>query len=296
MTTKSRNIVLIADDFAISEGVSAGIARLGEARRISGASALVTLARWPHDGLRLAGLRTQIAVGLHVNLTLGTPLGRLPRLAPEGRLPSVGTLIWRALARQLDRQEVEAEIARQLERFTEITGSRPDFIDGHQHTHALPVVREALISAILHFYRNACCKPLVRLPADTAGSVLSRPGARAKAVVLTGLSAGFARVLASARIPANDSFAGVSGFGSSAAHVRRDLSSALHGARGLHLVMCHPGVPSEELAALDPITTRRAAELEVLAQDNVATPHICHPCREGGDGLIDWSQVALGAR
>lgn len=292
----SRNIVLIADDFAISEGVSAGIARLGAARRISGTSALVTLARWPHDGLRLAGLRPQIALGLHVNLTLGPPLGPMPRLALEARLPTIGTLAGKALARRLDRHEVEAEISRQLVRFTEVTGSRPDFIDGHQHVHAMPVVREALISAILHFYRDARCKPLVRIPADAAGSLLSRAGARPKALLLAGLSAGFAKALAAARIPANDGFAGVSGFGSSTAHVRRDLSSALQGARGLHLVMCHPGVSSEELAALDPITTRRAAELEVLSHDNVLTPRICHPRRDSADGSIDWHYVAAGLR
>ncbi len=297
MTAAARNVLLIADDFAISEGVSEGIAQLAKTRRISGTSALVTLARWRQDGPRVAALRPDIATGLHVNLTLGAPLGPMPRLAPEGKLPPIATVIGLALTGRLDRSELEAEIGRQLAQFTEITGHRPDFIDGHQHAHALPVVREALISALLRFYGDAQHKPLVRVPTDSLGAVLTRPGARAKAMLLTGLSAGFARALAAARLPANDSFAGVTGFGSSIADVQRDFCSALHGAGRLHLVMCHPGVPSDELAALDPITIRRAAELEVLADDdNVLSERLLHPHREGTDGTIDWGRIAAGLR
>lgn len=296
MTAAALHVLLVADDFAISEGVSEGIARLGQARRISGTSALVTLGRWLQDGPMLAALRSDIAAGLHVNLTLGAPLGPMPGLAPDGVLPEIGTLVRRAVMRRVDGTEVEAEIGRQLAQFAEIVGHRPDFIDGHQHAHALPIVREALISAVLRFYRNARCMPLVRVPADTLSTLLTRSGARAKAMVLAGLSAGFAKSLAVAGLPANDGFAGVTGFGASIADVQGDLDAALRGAGGLHLVMCHPGVPSEELAALDSITLRRAAELDVLAHDNVLTRHICHPPRDGVDGLIDWSRVAAGVR
>lgn len=294
MSAGSRNIVLIADDFAISEGVSEGIAQLAHARRLSGTSALVTLPRWLRDGVELAALRDHVAIGLHVNLTLGAPLGPMRGLAPSRVLPDIGTLIKGALTRRIDQDEVEAEISRQLVHFADITGHKPDFIDGHQHTHALPVIRGALIAAVARFYRDGMHKPLIRVPGDTLRVIMSRPGARAKALLLAGLSAGFSSTLATAGLPANDSFAGVTGFGASDADVRRDLAAAAQGSGRLHLVMCHPGQPSAELAELDPITTRRAAELAVLAQDNVLSPRLWHPDRHGADGAIDWQQLAAG--
>lgn len=296
MTAAARNILLIADDFGISEGVSDGIAQLGKAHRISGTSALVTLARWPQDGRRLADLRNDMAVGLHINLTLGAPLGPLPKLAPGGILPPIGVLARKSVAGRLDHAELDGEISRQLARFTEITGHKPDFIDGHQHVHALPVVRDALISAIMRFYGATRFKPLVRVPTDSLSTLLARPRARSKALVLAALAAGFAKRLGTAGLPFNDSFGGVTGFGSSTADVQRDLSSSLVGAGRLHLVMCHPGVPSDELAAIDPITTRRAAELDVLSLDNELSPYLCQPRRDGADGAIDWAPLTSGER
>ncbi len=286
----SRNIVLIADDFAISEGVSAGIAQLARAHRISGTGAIVTLERWRTDAAQLAALRSDIAIGLHVNLTLGAPLGPMPWLAPAGELPKLSGIIARALAHRIDRAEVQDEIGRQLACFQELTGYAPDFIDGHQHVHALPMVREALIAALNRHYGDIPHKPLVRVPADRIASISARGTSRLKAAVLTALSAGFAGDLRRASLPANDSFAGVSGFGAGEADVERDLEAATRAMGRLHLVMCHPGVPTPELAALDPITTRRAAELAVLSRDNALTSRLCHFERVGADGQIDWAR------
>ncbi|KAB2849833.1 MAG: ChbG/HpnK family deacetylase, partial [Hyphomicrobiaceae bacterium] len=52
----AHEVLLCADDYAISAGVSRGIAELAEARRISAASAIVTLPRWVDDGPALAAL------------------------------------------------------------------------------------------------------------------------------------------------------------------------------------------------------------------------------------------------
>ncbi len=286
----ARNVLLIADDFAISDGVSLGIAQLAKERRISGTSALVTLERWHADAPQLAALRCDIAIGLHVNLTLGAPLGAMPSLAPKRELPHLSALIARALARQIDRAEVEAEISRQLQHFIGETGHAPDFIDGHQHVHALPVVRDALIAAILRHYRKRSFVPLVRVPGDRFGAIAARKRARMKGFVLGTLAAGFANALQRAGLPANDSFAGVAGFGATEADVERDLAAATQHAGRLHLVMCHPGHPTIELAGLDPITTRRAAELAVLSRDNPLSAQLCRLERRGADGTIDWAR------
>jgi len=290
------DILLVADDFGLSEGVTSGISKLATARRISGTSALVTLPRWRQDGARLAQLRGDVAIGLHFNLTLGAPLGTMASLAPSGQLPDIGTLVRSAVLGRIDRGEVAAEAERQLRRFEDGCGFKADFIDGHQHAHALAGVREGLITAIGNVYRDAPSKPLVRVPADRALALLQRPGARGKALMLAMLASGFSKSLAAAGLPFNTSFAGVTGFADKEAGVRHDLDAAANAARGgLHLVMCHPGVPDAELAALDPITTRRAVELDILASDNVLTARLYHPVR-GADGTIDWRLAGAAVR
>ncbi len=65
---------------------------------------------------------------------------------------------------------------------------------------------------------------------------------------------------------------------------------ARRAASGFHLVMCHPGVPSRELAALDPITERRSLELAFLGRDNPITPRLWLPTRSADGPVIDWRQ------
>lgn len=287
-------IVLVADDFAVSDGVSSGIERLARQRRISGTSAIVTLPRWPMDGARLAALRSDIAIGLHINLTLGEPLGTMASLAPAGELPPIGTLVARALARRLDEQEISAEITRQIDAFTLATGHFPDFIDGHQHAHALPVVRIALRNSLLARFADAAAKPLVRVPSDHLRAHLGRGIAAGKAIALSALSAGFANVVRRAGFPTNDTFAGVTSFAADAADVAADLDAAALAPGRLHLVMCHPGIPTDELAARDRILDRRATELSVLGQDNALTTRMWHPRRNSSGPVIDWTAVREG--
>jgi predicted glycoside hydrolase/deacetylase ChbG (UPF0249 family) len=64
-------------------------------------------------------------------------------LAPDGRLPSFAGLV---LAGRIDSRSIHAELAAQYDRFAEALGAAPDFVDGHQHVHFLPVARDWLRS------------------------------------------------------------------------------------------------------------------------------------------------------
>lgn len=291
MTSRRRNIVLVADDFAISDGVCDGIEQLARGRRLSGTSAIVTLPRWTEDGRRLTALRQFISIGLHINLTLGTPLGAMLSIAPTGVLPSLKSLVAAAMLRRIDRNELAAEIERQLDRFEAGTGHKPDHIDGHQHVHALPVVRDALTEVLQRRYEGRTLRPMVRNPVERLGSPSRAAGTQAKAAVLGGLAAGFGRCIIGAGFPVNDSFAGVTSFRDSEDDVHRDLTAAAHAKGTLHLVMCHPGVPTPELAALDRITERRAAELAVLGGDHALTGGLWLPQREAEEPIVDWRRV-----
>jgi hypothetical protein len=133
MTAAARNILLIADDFGISEGVSDGIAQLGKAHRISGTSALVTLAR-PQDGRRLAGRAMTWRLAC-INPTLGAPLDHCRNCTR--RHPTADIPARKSVAGRPDHAE--------LRNFAPTGALYRDYRDKnhssrHQHVHA-PVAR-----------------------------------------------------------------------------------------------------------------------------------------------------------
>ncbi len=285
-------IILCADDYAMTDGVSAGIEELAALRRLSATSALVTTPHWPTHAARLASLRDRLAIGLHVNLTLGQPLAPMPRLCPDGRFPALKTVLASALTGRLDRAEIAAEIGRQLDRFTQGTGYPPDFVDGHQHVHALRGVRHALLDALQQRY-PAGARPLVRDPADRPAGILARGAAPAKAATLAALAAGFGNTVRRAGFPTNHGFAGVSAFpvgGDIAAEFERFFRAA--GPR--QLVMCHPGRVDAELRGLDPLVERREQELAALRTLPHLPERLWHVSRSATGGPVVWPSIGAG--
>ncbi len=141
-----RRLIINADDFALSPGVTAGILEANAAGSVTSTSMMVHCAGW-EDGLRQARATTSLGVGLHFNLLVGEPLTpslsfRNPR---TGGFVSLGALVQRSLRGALDRDEVVAECDAQLAALHE-GGVRVTHIDSHRHTHALPVIRGAVAS------------------------------------------------------------------------------------------------------------------------------------------------------
>ena len=65
--TQAKPLVLCADDYAQSAGISQAIRDLAQAGRLSATSAMVLSPRWPEDAAALHALRGRIDVGLHVS-------------------------------------------------------------------------------------------------------------------------------------------------------------------------------------------------------------------------------------
>jgi chitin disaccharide deacetylase len=266
-------------------GISAGIEQLAEARRLSATSAMVTTPHWPTFGPRLAKLRQHVAVGLHFNLTLGCPLGAMPKFATEGRFGAVGAIIKRGALGVLPLDEIEAEVTRQLDQFEAVAGTVPDFIDGHQHVHALPGVRMAFLAAIS--CRQWPARPLIRDPADTVSAITARGAVTGKSLMLAGFAHSFGAAVRASGFPMNEGFSGASAFDE-----RMDFGDELQrflsypGPR--HLVMCHPGHVDAELPTLDPVVGRREQEYAALMAAPNLPARIWHPQRTA-DGTIDWT-------
>jgi chitin disaccharide deacetylase len=282
MTTT--NVILCADDYALTAGVSRGIDELIAAGRLSATGAIVTSRHWPAHAVVAKRLRATAAIGLHFNLTLGRPLGAMPWLCATGQFPPVSTVVRASLARHIDGAEVGRELTRQLDAFAGALGAAPDFIDGHQHVHSLPVIRDVLLSELGRRYRGRSL--LIRDPGDGATAIFGRGGAVKKALLLATLARGFGDAVRAAGFAANTSFAGVSAFDRTKSY-RGELDRFFTRAGSCHLVMCHPGHVDDELATLDPVVDRRADELAAIATYPDLPSRLWHPVRDAG-GHVQW--------
>jgi predicted glycoside hydrolase/deacetylase ChbG (UPF0249 family) len=204
-------------------------------------------------------------LGLHVVLTDGRPLTQAKQLAPSGNLPSAQKLGRMALLHCLPKQELVAEVSAQFEEFARVLGRPPRFVDGHQHTHVLPGVRDIVLGKVSERAPAAW----VRSCKDRTSSILRRPF-RLKALANSMQSAGLGRAASEAGIGYNDSFSGLYDFRSSYAQIfPRFLSNPGH----FHLVICHPGEAGTSGDTIGPAREREASALRLMPVPELAAVH-----------------------
>jgi predicted glycoside hydrolase/deacetylase ChbG (UPF0249 family) len=251
-------VALCADDYALAPGVDEAILSLAEQGRITALSCMTASRHWPQAAVALKPLFGRVEIGLHFTLTQLSPLGPMPRLAPDGRFPAMNRIYMQALLRVIDPAEIDPELTRQLTAFRDATGREPDFLDGHHHVHQLPGVREAVAQQ----WRG---RPgWVRNTATSFASIRQRGVAVPRALVIAQFGRTARRTWLDAGIATNADFAGVRSF-----EERESYQSLMRGflkgaAPGL-LIMCHPGRPDEELARIDHVLVPRAAEFAYLS-------------------------------
>lgn len=260
----TRPIVVCADDYGLAPGVSEAIAALVETGRLSATSCMSALPDWRRAAPPLRALMTRAPadVGLHLTLTDQPPLSAAARRAWGERLPPLGRLLAAALARRLPADAVADEIRAQFDAFEDAWGDAPDHVDGHQHVHVLPGVREALIAELLR--RHPRGRVWVRDCVEPPLRCLRRREAVGKAWFISALGRGLHRRLREAGLPCNAGFSGLHDFSTErpfAPKMRRFLAAT--GPRPL--VHVHPGRVDAALLACDPLTTPREAELAYLA-------------------------------
>jgi len=256
MTARLRTLMLCADDFGQSPGISQGIAQLAHAGRLSATSCLTNGAHWPAQSPTLRALPQSVQRGLHVNLTEGAPLSpELRRVWPV--FPPLPKLILQAHLGRLPQAAIAAEFEAQLAAFGAgaRAGHAPDFIDGHQHVHHLPGVRDVLLDAL----GRMATPPAVRSTARPLGVGF---GVKRFLIAQTG-GVALQRRLAHRRIRHNASLLGVYDFEAV------DYRTLMQGWLALlptdgGLLFCHPGVAGAD-AADDPIAAARVRELAYLA-------------------------------
>jgi len=265
MDVSPRRIWLCADDYGIAPGVNEAIRDLVARGRLNATSVMVVAPSCSRaetqslDALNAAGPR--VAIGLH--LTLTGPLKPLTRqytpLADDAFLP-LATTLRLAVQQRLDMEALAAELRAQFEVFASLFGRAPDFVDGHQHVHLFPQVRQAVLET------TAWMAPQAWVRQCGSNLPFARRVADPKGLLIDWLSREFRARASRHGVDTNPAFAGTYTYRSDAdfPHI---FPRFLEGLPKGGLVMCHPGHVDAELERLDPLTTLREREYAYFKGD-----------------------------
>lgn len=137
-----RRLIVNADDFGLTPGVTRGILRAHRHGIVTSATVMATQCV-ERDQITEA-LDTGLGLGLHVNFTLGRPITGGRSLVDDG-----GTFIRdaRRAAARAKPAEVAAEVDAQVERFVALVKRAPTHLDSHHHVALYEPVREAVLAA-----------------------------------------------------------------------------------------------------------------------------------------------------
>jgi len=248
----TKRIVVCGDDFGMNGDIDEGMITLAAMGRLSAVSCLSLGPTFLANAPRLAAQDADL--GLHVNFT--EPLGG----GADADLPSLPRLILRAYARRLPVDWIDRHLARQFDAFEAAFGRAPDYVDGHQHVHQLPVIRERLLALLKQRYGGRM--PWLRhtAPGMLCGIPL-KESIKARVIGALGAAA-LARSARREGLRTNRRLLGVYDFEGGKRRYADLLQNWLFNARDCDLLMCHPAKDSHGDSAM---ARQRRAEYEVLA-------------------------------
>lgn len=220
-----KNLIICADDFAMSAEVDMAIINLLEHKRISATSCMTLMPNWHHSAQQLKPYQSDAALGLHFDL---------------GHIDSLGTLMLNALTRRSDKQVLLSTLQAQLDNYEDALNQAPDYLDGHQHVHAFPQIRDVVLNELSKRYSGG--KTWVRDPSVPLGGHDSA----IKAVAIQLLNLGFKQKIQGHNLKHNNGFAGLYSISEQA-----DFSGMMEGwLQSLPhqgLIMCHPATTGADV-------------------------------------------------
>lgn len=156
----SRRLCIAVDDFGLDSDICAAAISLSLQGRAQAISCMVGAPAWPKWAPQLQECDTnKTELGLHFDLT-EHPLTTRPY--------GLGPLILSCWLRTISAVAIRAEIRAQLDAFESRLGLHPAYIDGHQHVHQFPVIRDEVLAELQQRYGD-------RLPWLRNTKMYSRP-------------------------------------------------------------------------------------------------------------------------
>lgn len=267
-----KTVVMCVDDFGLKPEVNEAVAALVDAGVVSATGCMSQGPAWRDGATLLRGARRErLDVGLHFNLTesfLGSPQ------VPNSLAMPLSRIIGLALLHALPREPLLRAVRTQLDAFEDVWGAPPDFVDGHQHVHQLPQVRDVLLAELVHRYGDTTGGglPWLRLTRPPRQGPVSF-----KQRIIESLGAhGFERRAREQGFRLNGALLGVYGFDQGPEGYAQRLAGWLAQAREGDVLMMHPASPAasqvrvagtDATSPIDPIAAAREVEFTVLKEN-----------------------------
>jgi chitin disaccharide deacetylase len=266
MQSRSKRLIVNADDFGMSRGITDGILRAHQDGIVTSTSIMVNM---PGSEYAIQRMREfpSLGVGVHLNLCEGRPL--LPPhkvstlITKDGVFHPLSEMIHRMWHWQLSEREIEAEFRAQIQWMKE-RGATPTHADSHQHMYTYPPAAIAFRRA-LKAERVLKIRGTVTRAGQRGGSIRQTyGGALPRQVAVRGYMEflqnvvfhGFIYPDSSLAIPRTYRDRGALGEG-----VRFVLN---HVPSGTYQLGCHPGIAPDDAAEADDFKGRRECDLQLF--------------------------------
>jgi predicted glycoside hydrolase/deacetylase ChbG (UPF0249 family) len=280
--TMSKQLIVNADDYGKTEGVTRGIIQAHREGIVTSTTAMMNMSN-VEDALKLADDCPDLGMGVHLVFTAWRPIlppAEVPSLVDEAGyfhsqeaiLPHPG---------RIDTDELKAELRTQIESLRTL-GREPDHLDCHHFTHIYPPFFAVYVELAEEYGLP------VRLPFPPEEEWGE---AAASASMTQGLPADLIREIArqdiglvrAKGIPHPDHF--VQSFSGETTTLESLLAILKGLPEGISEMMTHPGFADEELLARSTYAKERERELELL----------CHPRVKERIGELGIELVNFGA-
>lgn len=217
-----KKVMINVDDLGLSPAVNEAVVALAEMGRIQ-ATSLMSLGLVAANEIS-ALKQLNIDIGLHFDLTA---------FANEGDLK---TILLRSYLRRWPQKHLQQLICTQLDEFENKVQAVPVFVDGHQHVHQFPQVRQALLAEISRRYGNkVAIRNTFPVQKDLKAKIIYHLGGRQ-----------LRHMLIKQHWLHNSAFAGFYHFQANFALLQTLWTDWLAKSVDHTIIMCHPAIPASD--------------------------------------------------
>jgi predicted glycoside hydrolase/deacetylase ChbG (UPF0249 family) len=267
-----KRLIVNADDFGWSEAVTSGIIQGHLQGLITSTTLMVNLSGTAETLARARRETPKLAIGLHLNLTEGTPLSAeaAVMVGETGQFRrSLPALFWKSRRSPDVRRAIAAELEAQAA-WAKDHGLTISHFDSHKHVHMHPAILPVVIAlALRHGVRAIRTTAEIELPdvakflpADWGLPARLAQGVRTAVARRWGLAAKAA--VARAGLATTDWFFGVRATGGVSAPLIQHLLQ--HGPDGTGELMVHPGLLDSNPGRSTRLNQSRPRELEAVME------------------------------
>jgi predicted glycoside hydrolase/deacetylase ChbG (UPF0249 family) len=258
-----RLLIVNADDFGYTSGVTQGIIQAHKRGIVTSASLMVNMPLAAEAAELARREAPMLGLGLHLNLTAGRPLlspEQVPALVrTDGTFHPSADLIARLPS--LDMSQVESELRAQIARFSTLVGLPPDHLDSHHH---ITYLSPPLLALTLRIASELGVPVRFPLPDDpvAAGELLVKMGLSSAGGFAEEMAEVLIALVRSSGVRYPDRF--FASFYGEQATLGDLLNLLVALPEGVSEMMCHPAEADDDLRVMSSYVEPRTRELSAL--------------------------------